>query len=165
MNKTFLDALLIDQALGALSSETEALLEAYLEKAPEQAAEMDHIRSAIDLAREAFHEEDPTTLPAFRAPARLRRRRLRKYSLQAAAMAAALAAGFLFGQSRVNPAPLSAPATLRAGLESETVPGTTGIWSITPDRLRSKPEKPSGWKWHSPIQQPRLVTQEMNHET
>jgi anti-sigma factor RsiW len=87
MNKTFLDALLIDQALGALSSETEALLEAYLEKAPEQAAEMDHIRSAIDLAREAFHEEDPTTLPAFRAPARLRRRRLRKYSLQAAAIA------------------------------------------------------------------------------
>lgn len=165
MDKPTLDALLIDRALGALSAETEALLDAYLEKVPELAAERDQTRTAIDLAREVFHAESPVQLPEFRAPARLHRRRLHRYSLQAAGMAAALAIGFFIGQYHMDSAPGSVPAAMHADLESEPAHEAAGIWSITPDRLRSTPGKASRWKWHSPVQQPQFITQEMRHES
>ena len=58
MNETFLDALLIDRALGALPPETEALLEAYLVQNHELMNELDKTVETVSLARNAFKEEE-----------------------------------------------------------------------------------------------------------
>ena len=49
MNKMNLDALMVDRALGALSPDTEALLEAYLSQNPGMAMDMDRTTDTVDL--------------------------------------------------------------------------------------------------------------------
>jgi len=164
MNKTTLDALLIDRALGALPPETEALLDAYLEQSPAIAAALDKTCDAVNLARAAFDHETAPALPSFHAPVLARRRKLHRRSLQVIGLAATLAIGFFFGQYHLGRPPASVPDSRRAVIESVPAPKAAGIWSITPERLTRTKKRSSNWKWHSPVQQPRLTTQEMNHE-
>ena len=158
MNETFLDALLIDRALGALPPETEALLEAYLAQNRGLVDELDKTVETVNLARDVFKEEESLPLPAYQAPLRIRQRKVRRYTLQTAGMAATLAIGFLFGHYRIDSAPASAPISMHAVAEIEPAPKAPGIWTITPDRLRRRTRQPSSWKWHSPVQQPKLNT-------
>ena len=157
MNNTALDTLLIDRALGALTPEMEMLLDAYLAQNPEVSGELERTFDTVNLVRDALKEESTVSLPEFLAPIRIRQRKIRRYTLQVAGMAATLVIGVFFGQYHMDSSLTSVPSPTYAVAESEPVPKATGIWSITPDRHRRPTRQPSNWKWHSPVQQPRLV--------
>ena len=159
MNKTALDALLIDRALGALAPEMEMLLDAYLARNPEVSAELERTHDTVSLVRDALKEGNTVSLPEFHVPIRIRQRRIHRYTLQVAGLAATLAIGLFFGQYHANRSLTSLQSPAYAVVEIEPVPKATGIWSITPDRLRKPERQPSNWRWHSPVQQPRLIIQ------
>ena len=158
MNKLNLDALMIDRALGALSPDTEALLEAYLSQNPGMAMDLDRTTDAVDLLRDILKEEPPLSLPDFKAHDLSRQRRRWRGSLQAAGMAATLAIGLFLGRSHMVKSPSVLPAPFVAVVEAEPAPqADSGIWSMAPTRRPKRVNRSTSWKWYSPVQQPRYI--------
>ena len=154
MNKETLDALLIDRALGALSPDTEALLDAYLEHDPDTTIRMEQTLDSVNLARMALQDETPAPLPVFNAPRLVRRRRQIRYTLQAAGMAATLMIGLTLG---INFPDTS--GTVPPQLASVVPEAGSGIWAMAPNRLEKKTVRPARWKWHSPVQHPERINE------
>jgi anti-sigma factor RsiW len=108
-----LEALLIDQALGELSEDASALLEAWLSRFPERRAEAEQIRIAVGLAEAAVVSRPLTLQPneplAFPSTARLLPTLLR---LAAAVALLGLAAGTGFLAGRGSAPSASRPETI-----------------------------------------------------
>lgn len=158
MNKMNLDALMIDRALGALSPDTEALLEAYLSQNPGMAMDMDRTTDTVDLLRDILKEDSPLSVPEFQAHDLSRRRRWRRGSLQVAGMAATLTIGLFLGRSHMVKSSSDRPTPFVAVVEAEPAPQTdSGIWSMAPTRRPKRVSRSTSWKWDSPVQQPRYI--------
>lgn len=158
MNKMNLDALMIDRALGALSPDTEALLEAYLSQNPGMAMDLDRTADTVDLLRDILKEDSPVSLPEFQARDLYRRRRWRRGSLQAVGMAATLAIGLFLGRSQMVKSSSSLTVPFAAVAEAEPASQTeSGIWSMTPMRRPKSITRSTSWEWYSPVHQPRYI--------
>jgi len=160
MNRETLNALLMDRALEALPSDTEMLLDAYLEQNPEAAAELEQVCEVVGLAKQVLKSEHPVSLPEFRIPLQIRRQKQRRYLSQAIGMAASLMMGLWIGHKVLitPPAPMPLTAVIE---EAKPIQGNkhSGIWSMAPERHRKTSVRPSRWKWTSPIQKPKYLNQ------
>jgi hypothetical protein len=140
MTEESLDNLLADRALGALSSDTAALLEAYLTHDPEgrkKAAEMEAVAS---LARRALAREEPKAIVL--PPLKLKKTTWASAGRIAAAatgMAACVILGFLWGRARPAEGVVEAVVTTNRAIPpavqtADAGAGVQDFWSI--QRLR-----------------------------
>jgi len=165
-----IEQLLIDRSVGALSSDTEALLAAYL-KHDRQAGELARqFDETADLARRTLSVASLPSLPALQTDKLLRaeasRRRWRLFR-NAAGLAACLVLGLSLGlilsrnASSASPPPSFAVAdsSLANDEARDTGPSASDFWSISRlrDRLKAtEPKHSSHLIWDSPIKLPRI---------
>jgi anti-sigma factor RsiW len=158
MDKKILDALMIDRALGALSPDTEALLDAYLFQHPESTKHLDCTMETVDLLKGALKQKAYSALPDFNAPVLVSKRRWRRCAFQVAGMAATLAIGLFFGRLHMERSTSVTPSSVVAVVEAAPAPQTdAGIWSMARKRRSKRATRSSNWEWHSPVQQPRYI--------
>jgi hypothetical protein len=164
-----IERLLIDRSVGALSSDTEALLAAYLRhdrQAGELARQFDE---TADLAKQALGVASAPSLPALRTDKLLRvEASCRRWRLfrNAAGLAACLVLGLGLGLilSRNAPSPLPPPsfAVRNSSLANDardTRSSASDFWSVSRlrDRLKAtEPKHTSHLIWDSPVKLPRI---------
>lgn len=164
MNAETLDRLLLDRALGALTPDAAALLDAFLREHPEQLAAARRLDATTDLARKALAA--PLTLdaklPAFpreRIEAAQRRSHAAGWARGGLAMAAALLLGFSAAWILLPRPPQSPPqivdSTPRPRASTAPPPG---MWSV--ERLRDRVQQgrtnvvPARLTWTRPGRRP-----------
>jgi anti-sigma factor RsiW len=168
MNEKILERLLADRALGGLSPDVAALLEAYLEIDPAQASLRREMDETVRLAARALPRprSRPLPPPKFAAcPSEIRVERLAWRSWWPVELAAAFVLGLALGLGVLRP---SQPLASRTGSDAlATAPSSPAspssppaFWSmarlVKPESNGSAPAPPR-IAWSSPVRQPQLI--------
>jgi anti-sigma factor RsiW len=176
MNPEMLDRLLLDRALGALSDDAAALLDAWLARDPQAARRAGEYAAAVAAGRNALGGDAAAgALPPFPAGAVRTARQTRRRLLvlrRVVGIAAALMLGIGLGATvfRTDVAPraaretgglaaLSAPSSAGPSI-AQVSAGRGGFWSV--ERLvqtgRAAAARPAGTRliWNSVVALPRL---------
>jgi anti-sigma factor RsiW len=149
MKIEILEPLLLDHALGELSPEVTALLEAYLAQNPEAAARARALNETLALARQAVAPAPETPRALDRARLRREQRFARSLAFRtellrlAACLALGLGLGWFLAARRVPPAAPVAVAVAPLA-PAVTVAPPVRFWSVTrfaPELVKTQPEK------------------------
>ncbi len=141
MNENWLESLLSDQALQALSFDVERLLQAYLKDHPEYLSLSESIHQTAALAQQAVTRDLPRDLPAFpmerfvRQPERVRRPSWQGWKAMAACLVIGLGIGLSFRYSMrkdLTPGPSATTAQVSVDAQplAESGDVTRAFWSV-----------------------------------
>ncbi len=172
ISKEFLETLLIDRALGELSPEAGALIDAYLEKDPAAAEEARQISATLSLAKQALTPKSRVTLPPLRSPVVVSMPRTvappRRW-MWPTALAATLALGFFIGaisqpkslssleSAAVQVNLIHSPA-VNSAPENDGLAKRPSFWSrdsFLARHAESGKESLSSLEWDSPVRRPQ----------
>lgn len=162
MDRETLESLMLDRALGGLSPEVAALLDAYLATSPEARAQAAAFEQVAAAAREALRSENLVTLPAFPLQRMERARRIGR-GLRLAGYIGSMAACVLIGFGlRANSPPdpgIHAPGPTEIVMQTPADAG--GFWSAR--ALRERAAKTGAVQqpqrrliWESPVSLPKI---------
>ncbi len=170
MNEETLERIVMDRALGALAPDTNALLEAFLEKEPGYADRVKEIEQSIALAKRALPPPRTVSLPPLKIQP-LRTTIARPNAWQRVRWPIGLAAAFVLGFSlssftvapdRASPsgadiARRALPVTRMASTPANIAP--SDFWSAS--RLaglesKTASPRPPRLTWISPVRKPQL---------
>jgi hypothetical protein len=173
MKTETLEALLIDRALGALSSEVAELLENYLIQNPDTARQANSLLSTVQLARTAMATPSPLkncVPPLDRVRRALAVQRSRRFLWQMSKLAACVALGLAIGLAarsggRSGGMPNAAAVAVRPAAGSvEPAAGRNRFWALAnfaPDKAEHAtavdgPDSRYRLHWDSPVKMPHL---------
>ncbi len=169
MDDETLERLMLDRGLGALPTDCDTLLEAYLETRPDAAAACQRIEETICSARIALTQapaERPPEFPAERLLRAQRGNRTWNIARRITGIAAAIALGFAAHALWFHRAPsLSQPRDLLVAAHVGSEPGPpgssdeAGFWSARRLYQRAAGARQQTGKnliWHSPVSFPQL---------
>ena len=132
MNQQIIETLVMDQALNALSSDTEQLLKAYLSEHPEFQDMADSIQQTATLGQRAVTVERPNKIPPFPRKRLVRQFRhtswiaTQGWKTIAASILIGIGIGFVFRQpSHIDHQPKQLASVVQGS--SETVPLSNGL--------------------------------------
>lgn len=155
MNKEILDRLLIDRALGALDSDTKALVDDYLAHHPDAQTQYEATCEVTELSRNLLREEG-TEAPPLRFPQKSTVRR-RMIFPNAVGLAASLLICFYLGKQFPTQPSAPPPLPMTAHAENDSRDDNMGIWSLKRFHSPDRPVRSTQWKWTSPVRQPELI--------
>jgi hypothetical protein len=157
MDDAILERLIFDDALGALSPDTSALLAAHVRTLPGGGEKLKAWQQLAETARAAMPAEPPLALP----PLRIRQNpwRIGRIGLSiAAALILGLGIGLLHPHGgNVSPQPAIAPSPV--AVEMPASAGVQDFWSskrLLASAVGQKRENSSPLRWTSPIRQPEM---------
>jgi hypothetical protein len=168
MNPDILERLLIDQALGQLTPDMVALLDAYQSDHPAVGPRASGLERTVRLAGDVLRTREIAALPPFPA-ARIRSASNKRYTLRVvrdvSALAATLVFGVLLGTRVLTPSAAIAPRPTERSLPVvQVTPAqrpTTGddFWSaarLYQTACNAKHGATTRLVWDSPIERPKL---------
>ncbi len=164
MNNQTLERLLIDDALGALTADTSALLAAYTASTGTEEQRLKW-KQLSEVAIRALYLSPAETAPPF-PQRRLRIARIQRAARAAMAIAATLVIGVGIGLCVPNPHSLPASSADLVKNQSTAIPvkrlpvvEAADIWStdrLIATALEHKDLSKSEWHWSSPVIEPEL---------
>ncbi len=171
MDRETLQRLKLDQALGVLSPDCEALLTAFIRERPADASDLQEMEKTVRLARRVLRDETPTRLPEFPAE-RLRRAARsewrRKTMRNLTGIAASMLIGFglraaWFPATEASRSGKSVPVVAQGRFEFEGKADSheAGFWSahrLHEQRAAVQPSQhpPRRLIWRSPVEIPEI---------
>jgi hypothetical protein len=160
LDQAAVERLMIDDALGALDPDVQALLADYLARAGAGDREQQQWRRVADAARKALPEDvEERLLPPFPGR-RMQAWRLWRVTQIAVAAAALLVIGFDLGRGRIRQ-PEPAPVIAQAPAPTEPVAsfGVQNFWSpqrLLASAMQARPQPAPAWHWNLQTGKPEM---------